>query len=186
MSPKSDRAAVEAAVNSKQSVAAEMSGYETWLAENDACIVGTAAGIKFAAEQMRDAVKKSEAGGSAPPEIAELLKSFQKTYGNVLEAAPKEISLAMAGIRCDKQGAIRVIGRARLVQGGKVSKAVAELPPVNENLLGGVPGGPFVFAMAGIGIPGAMDAYVNLYGEGLMEVDEGGERHWRRRFTCRS
>jgi hypothetical protein len=71
----------------------------------------------------------------------------------------------MAGIRCDKQGAIRVIGRARLAPGGKVSKAVAELPPVNENLLSGVPGGPFVWAMAGIGIPGVMDSYVNLYGE---------------------
>ena len=166
MSPKSDRAAVEAAVNSKQSIAAEMSGNESWLAENDACVVGTAAGIKFSAEQMRDAVKKSGgAGDSAPPEMAELLKSFQKLYGNVLEAAPKEVSLAVAGIRCDKQGAIRVIGRARLAPSGKLSKAVAELPPMNENLLSGVPGGPFVFAMAGIGIPGAMDAYMNLYGE---------------------
>ncbi len=36
---------------------------------------------------------------------------------------------------------------------------------MNENLLCGVPGGPFVFAMAGIGIPARMDAYVNLYGE---------------------
>ena len=165
ISPMSDRTAVEAAVNSKTSIASEMSGYESWLAENDACIVGTAAGIKFAAEQMRDAVKKSEGADSAPPETAELMKSFQKIYGNVLEAAPKEISLAVAGIRCDKQGAIRVIGRARLAPGGKVSKAVAELPPVNENLLGGVPGGPFVFAMAGMGVPGFMDAYVNLYGE---------------------
>lgn len=109
MSPMSDRAAVEAAVVSKKSIAVEMSGYESWLAENDACIVGTAAGIKYAADQMKAELKKSEGTGSAPPEIAELLKSFQNIYGNVLEAAPQEVSLAMAGIRCDKQGAIRVI-----------------------------------------------------------------------------
>ena len=77
-------------------------------------------------------------------------------------AAPKEISLAMAGIRCDKQGSIRIIGRARLVSGGLVSKAVAGIPPVTENLLAGVPGGPFVFAAGGVGIPKLADGYMNL------------------------
>ncbi len=112
ISYKDERAAVEAAVNSKKSIAAEMSGYELWLAENDACVVATTAGIKCAAEEIKDELKNSEGAGSAPPEMAELLKSFQKIYGNVLEAAPKEVSLAVAGIRCDKQGAIRVIARA--------------------------------------------------------------------------
>jgi hypothetical protein len=171
MSPLSDRAAVEAAVNSKQSIAAEMSGYESWLADNDACVVGTAAGIKFAAEQMKAGLKMEasvplkDAPNLATSDADEMLKSFKKRFGHALDITPKEISLAMAGIRGDKKGAIRVISRARLVQGGKVSKAVAELSPVNENLLSGVPGGPFVFAMGGIGIPGFLDAYVNLYGE---------------------
>jgi hypothetical protein len=160
-----NKAAVEAAVNSKQSIAAEMSGYESWLAENDACVVGTAAGIKYATKQMQDELKKSQAAPTALPETAELAKNFQKLYANALDVTPKEVSLAMAGIRGDKQGAIRVIGRARLIQGGKLSKAIAELQPINENLLSGVPGGPFVLAMAGIGIPGFLDAYVNLYGE---------------------
>jgi hypothetical protein len=172
MSPISDRAAVEAAVASKKSVAAEMTGFETWLAENDASLVGTAAGIKFAAKQMKDEMKKSE--DATTPGTAELVKNIQKLYGSVLEGGPNEVTLALAGIRCDKQGALRVIGRARLAQGGKLSKAIADLPPVNENLLGNVPGGPFVFAGAGIGIPGFMDAYVNLYSELMKSMNAMG------------
>ena len=85
-----------------------------------------------------------------------------------MEAAPNEISLAAAGIRCDKQGSIRIIGRARLVNGGLVSKAVAGIPPVKENLLAGVPGGPFVFAAGGVGVPKLADGYMNL-AAGLMK-----------------
>jgi len=80
----------------------------------------------------------------------------------VPEAAPMEISLAVAGIRCDKQGSIRVIGRARLVNGGLVSKVFATIPPVNEKLLSGVPGGSFVFAAGGVGVPKLVDAYMDL------------------------
>ena len=157
-----NKAAVEAAVESKQSIAADMAGYESWLAENDASVVGTAAGIKLASEQIRDELKASKTAGSDP--ASEL---FQRTFGNALAVAPNEVLLAMAGIRCDKQGNIRVIGRGRLVQGGTVSKAIAQLPPLKDNLLSGVSGGPFVVAVAGIGIPGLADSCVPLLSDML-------------------
>ena len=137
-----------------------MAGMESWLAENDGTVVGTAAGIKFAAKQAGEELKKAKDDVPAGPEVA-VLRSLLDLYGKAMEAAPKELSLALAGIRCDKQGSIRIIGRARLVSGGTVSKAVAGIPPVKENLLAGLPGGPFVFAAGGVGIPKLADAYRN-------------------------
>ena len=59
-SPKSDRAALEAAIEAKQDISAEMAGLESWLAENDAVVVGTAAGIKYAAQAGQRRTEKSE------------------------------------------------------------------------------------------------------------------------------
>ena len=64
LSAKSDRAAVEAGVEARQSIAAEMAGLESWLAENDGTVVGTAAGIKYAARQAGEELKKSKDGGA--------------------------------------------------------------------------------------------------------------------------
>ena len=83
-------------------------------------------------------------------------------YGKAFEAAPSELSLVMAGIRSDKQGSVRIIGRARLIHGGLLSTAVAGIPPVKENVLAGVPGGAFVFAAAGVGIPKLAESYMDL------------------------
>ena len=47
----SDRAAIEAALEAKQDISAEMAGLEPWLAENDATLVGTAAGISMPPER---------------------------------------------------------------------------------------------------------------------------------------
>ena len=161
ISPKKDLSAVEAAVEAKQSIAAEMAGLESWLAENDGSVVGTAAGIKFAAKLARVELKKAKDSVGSGAEAA-ILRPMLEMYGKVLEVAPSELSLATAGIRCDKQGSIRIIGRARLVNGGMVSKAVAGIPPVTENLLAGVPGGPFAFAAGGVGLPNLIDGYKNL------------------------
>ena len=171
-----NKAALEAAVESKQSIAAEMAGYDSWLAENDANLIVTAAGVKQAAKEAQDDLKKAKADGAMPPQAAALVKSFQTAYEKCLETAAKEVALAMAGVRCDKlEGGVRVIGRARLTQGGTISKAIAQIPPLKENLFSGVSGGPFVVAAAGIGVPGLIEGYTALYGD-LMKTlaSQGG------------
>ncbi len=156
-----DRAAVEAAVEAKQDISAEMAGLESWLAENDANIVGTAAGIKYAAKYAGEELKKSKDGAASAVEMA-ALRPFLDLYGKALTAMPGEISLALAGIRCDKQGSTRVIGRARLVNAGEVSKAVTGIPPLTEKLFAAAPGGSFVFAAGGVGVPKLADGYMSL------------------------
>ncbi len=155
------RAALEAALEAKQDISAEMAGMEPWLAENDGSVVGTAPGIKLAAKLAGEELKKAKEDLPAGPDMA-VLSSILSLYGTALEIAPKEISLAVAGVRCDKQGSIRVIGRARLVNGGLVSNAVGGIPPVAENLFSGVPGGPFVFAEAGVNVLKLAEGYLNL------------------------
>ena len=162
LAPKSDRAALEAAVNANQTIAAEMTGMESWLAENDGVLVGTAAGIKVGAKKAEIDFKDPNRAGGSTAEMAAFSKSFESFFCKSCMAAPNEVSLVTTGIRCDMQGSIRVIGRARLVSGGLVSKAVAGIPPVSEKLLSGVPGGPFVFAAAGVGIPNLMDGYASM------------------------
>ena len=161
IAPKSDRGALEAAIDAKQDISGEMAGLESWLAENDASVVGTAAGIRYAAKQASEELKKSRDNIGGGPNAA-IMRSFLNLYGKLPEAASKEISLAVAGIRCDKQGSIRIVGRARLMDGGLASKALAGIPPVTEDLLAGVPGGPFVFAGGGVGIPKLAEAYMDL------------------------
>lgn len=161
LAPKSDRAALEAALETKQDISAEMTGWESWLTENDGTVVGTAAGIKFAAKQASAELKKSKDNLGSGPELA-VLHTFMDLYGKVLEVAPSELSLALGGVRCDKEGSIRLIGRARLIDGGQLSKAVATIQPVTENLLSGVPGGQFVVAAGGVGVPKLADGYMNL------------------------
>ncbi len=161
LSAKSDRAALEAAVAAKEDISAQMAGLESWLAENDGYVVGTAAGIKLAARQSSENLNKSKDQVTGGPEAA-MMRSFLNLFGKVPEVVSKEIALAVAGIRCDKQGSIRVIARARLIGGGMVSTTLAGIPPVTENLLAGVPGGPFVFAVGGVGIPKLADGYMNL------------------------
>ncbi len=161
LSSKKDRTAVEAAVEAKQSIAAEMAGLEPWMAENDGTVAGTAAGIKYVAKLASKELKESQENMGQGPDAA-VLRVFMDAYGAAMEAAPKEISLAVAGIRCDKQGSLRLIGRARLVNGGQVSKAVAGIPPLTEKMFAAVPGGPFAMAAGGVGIPKLLDAYANL------------------------
>ena len=161
LAAKSDRAAVEAAVEAKRDVSAEMSGLEPWLAENDAVVAATAAGIKFAAQAGGEALEKSKKDLAGAAEFA-ALRSYLDLYGQALAAMPGEISLAVAGVLCDPQGSIRIVGRARLVRGGLVSQVVAGIPPVSEKLLAGALGGPFVFAAGGVGVPKLIDGYLGL------------------------
>jgi hypothetical protein len=162
LTSKKDKAALEATLAAKQDISGEMAGFEPWLAENDGSVAGTAAGIKYAAKQTAAELKTTRDHLMGPDPSMAVMRTFMDGYIKLLELAPSECSLALAGIRCDKQGSIRVLGRARLINGGVVSKAMIGLPPVAEKLLTGVPGGPFIFAAGGVGIPKLADGYLDL------------------------
>ena len=161
ISPKSDQAAVEAAVGTGQDVSAEMAGLESWLAENDAFAVGTAAGIKYAARQGSEELKKSKDNVGGGPE-----DSHPPSLPGYVRESPgghPQRNLAGRGRRPRRQAGFGSNHRrGALVKGGLVSMVVAGIPPAKENLLSGIPGGPFIFAGGGVAVPKLFEGYMSL------------------------
>jgi hypothetical protein len=149
----SDRKSLEKVLDAKQSVAGELAPIEPWLAENDAAFVATRAGIRWAAAKGQAELKKAkkdaedlpgDAGGSA-----DTARSVLGFYDQALALAEKEVALAAVGIAVDEQSAVRVTGRVRFVKDSKFGESLAAIKPADQDLMAGLPGGPFVFAFGG-------------------------------------
>ena len=161
IAPKSDRAAIEAALEAKQDVLPRWPAWSRGSPKTTPRWPALPPASSMPRERPARDSKKSKEGMAGAAEMAGL-HSFLDVLDKAMEAAPHELSLALAGIRCDKQGTVCVIGRARLASGGLVSAAVATIPPVKESLLSGLPGGPFVVAAGGVGMPKLIDAYMDM------------------------
>jgi hypothetical protein len=170
------RKALEQVLGAKQSIAAEVAGIEPWLAANDAAFVGTRAGIALAAAQGRQQLEKLDkdfgkigkdfgTGGDANLASGDPLASMRmvlRFYGKVLEAAEKEVALAAVGVSADNQGTIRVKGRLRLLSGSQLGQSLGQLPPQRQDLLAGLPAGPFLVAFGAATPEHLMQQVVNL------------------------
>ncbi|MGD0900985.1 MAG: hypothetical protein ABR915_24400 [Thermoguttaceae bacterium] len=142
------RKPLEKVLDVKQSIAGELAGIEPWLNENDAAFVATRAGIQWATAKAQKELKKVEEqfgkidadfGG----QMATVLAVFQ-FYGKVLAVAEKEVSLAAAAVSADDQGTVRLTGRLRFVKDSKLGEGLAGIKPAEQDLMAGLPGGPFV------------------------------------------
>ena len=149
-----DRKALDAVLGAKQSAAAEVAGLESWFATNDVDLVATQAGVKVFARRVRQ-------------ELKEMVKMFDdlgmgdqmatpkagvQFYISLLDLAEKEVALAAVGLRLDKEGSLRVVKRVRFAKGGQFREALAGVKPIPNALIERLPGGAFVFAVAG-GLP---------------------------------
>jgi hypothetical protein len=144
------RPALEKALDAKENIAGELAGIEPWLAENDAAFVGTRAGIRWAAAAARQELKHAEdlpdAGmGSSMDTIRAMLRF----YDQMLALAEEEVALAAAAVSADDQGTVRVTGRVRFVKQSKLGESLAAIKPADQDLMAGLPPGPFVFAFGG-------------------------------------
>jgi hypothetical protein len=71
-------------------------------------------------------------------------------YAKVFQAAEKQVTAYGLGLQFDKQDVLRVVSRTSLVPGGAWARFLALVPPAKENLLAGLPAGPFVVAGGGV------------------------------------
>jgi hypothetical protein len=170
------RKALEQVLGAKQSIAAEVAGIEPWLAANDAAFVATRAGITLAADQGRQQLEKLDkdfgkigkdfgTGGDANLLSGDPLASMRmvlRFYGKVLEAAEKEVALAAVGVSADDQGTLRVKGRLRLLGGSQLGQSLGQIQPQRQDLLAGLPGGPFLLAFGAATPEPLMRQVVNL------------------------
>ena len=86
----------------------------------------------------------AQAGGQAKQAAA----AFDM-YVMLFQAAEKEVASFGLGVERDAQGVVRLSKRARLVPGGNWAGFVAGAKPSKQNVLAGLPDGPFVFAGGG-------------------------------------
>jgi len=141
-----DQEALEHVLASKESVADEARSLQTWLAANDVNVVATKTGVKFFAAKGKAALKRLGETLSVLGEQGASVKSGLQVYVALLEAAERNVSLGALGLQVDKAGNVRLASRAKIVAGGELAVALADVKPASGNLLAGLPGGSFVFA----------------------------------------
>ena len=144
-----DQEALESVLASKQSIASDTKPMAAWLAGNDVNIIATKSGIKLFTAQGKVALKQLGETLSTMGQQGASIKSALQIYATLLDAVEKNVSLGAVGLHVDKTGAVRLAVRARIVEGGDLATALADVKPASGNLLAGVPGGSFVFAFGG-------------------------------------
>lgn len=144
----------------------ELASLAPYLAENELSAVVTSHGIFFGARvaeqhirQIRELLLGDGEESAGPMKILEL-------YGHALNALENQATCLAAGVRLEKQGGLRLTGRASLVARGLAAAAVAQFAPMKEEPLLGLPSGPFVFA-GGATLPAQL---VSAIGEPYAEV----------------
>jgi hypothetical protein len=159
------RAGLEAVLSAKQNIAAEAAGIEPWLAANDAAFVGTRAGITLAAAAVRKITNDFGPGAglnAASGDPMAIMVTMLHFYGKVLDTAEKEVALAAVGVSADDQGTLRVQGRLRLLDGSRLGQSLGQIQPQRQDLLAGLPGGPFLVACGGATPEPLVQQVVNL------------------------
>ncbi len=146
-----DRKALEAVLEAKQSIEAEVAGLRPWLAENDVAVVATARTVKLLAAQKIEEARQmkqrfSSMGRRGMDEILAMFDYQEKTCQLISD----EVSGVALGVRLDSQGVLQVSNRVCLAPGGTFDQVLAQVGPAQADLLAGLPGGPFAFAAGGV------------------------------------
>lgn len=131
-------------------VPSELAALGEWIAENDAAIVALSPGIKLLTEKGILAIKEAKEQFSGMEELGDkadqIIAAFDM-YLQMLHVIQAEVHTAADGLRIDEVGNIRLGGRVRFTKTGRAAKLSDALNRSTEDLLAGLPGGPFVGVM---------------------------------------
>jgi hypothetical protein len=179
----SHREALEETLKLSPEVPAALAPWGAWLAEKDVAVVILQPGIKLLSAQVQMGIQVLKSSMGQAGEQAKQAAAAFDIYAKLFQAAEKEVSAAGLGVRLDKQGVLHVTKRARLVPDGSWARLAAIVKPANENLLTGLPAGPFVAAGGGA-LPeeiweplmqislDMMKSMPNVYGLSAEQVDQ--------------
>lgn len=131
-------------------VPAEVAPLKTWIRENDVAIVILSPGIKVLTDQGIEALEKLQEQFSGMPALGD--KAAQVTavfdmYLHMLRVIQAEVHTAADGLRIDAAGNFRFGGRVRFTEGGRAASISVPANHSSEELLAGLPAGPFVGAV---------------------------------------
>jgi hypothetical protein len=165
------RKTLETGLRLAHEVPAGLAPLEAWLAENDAAAVITRPGIKVLSAQVQEAIGRMKAAmaklseNAATQPLADQMKQAEvglSMYVMLFQAMEREVALSALGARLDKQSVLHVTTRTRMIAGGKWAQLTAPAQPAGENLLAGLPAGPYVMAGGGVVPAGTWEAMMRL------------------------
>ncbi len=125
---------------------AALAPWQQWLETPDAAGVVLPPGLKRLTQKARDRLQKLQANLAAGGEQEKAASAVFDVYGKMLDTVEKEVTACGFGLHIDKAGVVRITSRVTLLPGGKCAQLVAQAQPPKEDLLKGLPAGPFVLA----------------------------------------
>jgi hypothetical protein len=128
-----------------------VAAWRTWLAKQDAGGVVLAPGIRILSEKVQQGivVAKAVMGQAQAGEQAKQAAAALDMYVTFFKAAEKQVASFGIGIERDDSGVVRLSKRACLISGKSWARFVSSVKPAEQNVLAGLPAGPFVVAGGG-------------------------------------
>jgi hypothetical protein len=123
--------------------------WQAWLAKKDAAAVVFAPGIKMLSEKAQQGIAMGKAVMAQAGDQGKQAAAALDMYEAFFKTAEKEVNSVGFSIERNKAGVIRLSKRARLVSGGSWANFFSASKPAEQNVLAGLPAGPFVFAGGG-------------------------------------
>jgi hypothetical protein len=143
------RDALKRVVDGGKDVSTAVAPLQDWLADNDASVVFTNAGVKMAAEHVREGLKTAKLFlGALPPEAA-FVGDIVDGIDNLAKIAGTDVTCAGAGIRVDAASNVTLSKRTILEKGSGLAKSVGSVAALEGGPLMALPSGSFVMAGGG-------------------------------------
>jgi hypothetical protein len=129
---------------------ASLKPWRQWISSHDVAAVVLQPGIRNLSVKGQTSLKAMRAMLSQAGEQGKRGAASLEMYEQLLQAVEKEASSFGLGLQLDKHNTLRVNTRLEPVPSGNWSKFIAKVPQAKENLLTGLPSGPFVMAGGGV------------------------------------
>jgi len=160
------RDALKKALAAPSRVSQDLAPLQEWLAENDAGIVVTRAGVELLCGKVQQQLRQvRESFSKFPDEFKEQMKAAMavfEIYEKFFKMAEENVQTYAAAVKIDDQGNVFLVERLRSTRGSPLEKALSGVKAPAGDLLVGLPGGPFVAAGGGVMPKGLMEGMIDF------------------------
>ncbi|MHB8970216.1 MAG: hypothetical protein ACYC3X_10835 [Pirellulaceae bacterium] len=149
LTPSLNQQSLERILSATTNVAAATAALNDWRAENDLYTLAMPSGIKLVQQQALAGLALVKAQFTQQGDQGKAVVTGLEMYESLFQSLDKEATHCGIGVRLMKDG-VHVVSRTLLAEGGVVLQAAKEIGPTGDDLLAGLPRGPFVMAGGGI------------------------------------
>jgi hypothetical protein len=157
-----DRDGLEQFITSTTNLASDTS-LATWLDANKISIAATSSGIKQLIPKLITSIGALQAQiRQNPDQKVQAAADGFSMYLSLLTAAQSEVDQYGIGLRIDSGHTIDLVSRVQFISGGAWANWAATTQPVTDDLLAGLPAGPFVGAIGNVVPPGLLSQWMKF------------------------